>query len=292
MSTSCKIAAFLMFLAMFTTALAVGGNRSAREVYGQGPAAAIVPQSTAGLQSQLEATLKAATERDSKRFDDLISDLQVPDKANWFASVFGDEEGPKLAAAYKASWDNYQDELTNCFRDSRFKKDNVSVAEFSPSSTPPNGAIVRAVLQSAKSPLVVYTATAKCKGSTCVLPGIYVYVEGRFRVVNLATFYGLPNVKPGRIRIGGNVTQAKLIHQVNPVPPAEAFRNHLQGTVLLHIVIDVDGIVKQVEVVSGPPELAPAAVDAVRQWRYQPTLLNGDPVEVDTTVTVSFALGG
>jgi TonB family protein len=251
-----------------------------------------VPQLAAGLQSQLEAILKAATERDSKRFDDLISDLQLPDNANWFVSVFGDEAGPKLAAAYKASWDNYRDGLTKSFRDSRSKKHDVSVTEFSSSSMPPNGAIIRAVLQNAKSPLVVYTATAKYKGTTSELPGVYVYAAGAFRVVNFATFYGLPNVKPGRIRIAGNVTQAKLIHQVNPIPPAEASRKHLQGMVLLHILIDIDGNVKQVDVVSGPPELAPAAADAVRQWRYQPTSLNGDPLEVDTTVTVNFALGG
>jgi TonB family protein len=293
MSTSHKMAGLLLFLAVISSPLN-GGSESTREAPGPGqvPAAATVPQSAAGLQSQLEAILKAATKRDSKRFDDLISDLKVPDNANWFTSVFGDEAGLKLATAYKASWDNYQDGLTNSFRDSRFKKGNVSVAEFSSSSMPPNVAIIRAVLQSAKSPLVVYTATAKCKGSTCALPGLYVYVEGAFRVVNFATFYGLPNVKPSRMRIAGDVTQAWLIHQVNPIPPAEAFREHPQGTIVLHILIDIDGNVKQVDVVSGAPELAPAAVDAVRQWRYKPTSLNGDPVEVDTTVAVNFALGG
>ncbi|HKN61131.1 MAG TPA: energy transducer TonB, partial [Candidatus Acidoferrales bacterium] len=223
------------------------------------------------------------------RFDDLISDLQVPDNANWFASEFGDDVGPTLAAAYKASWENYQDRLTNIFRNNAGAKPQVSVTEFSSSSMPPNDTLIRAILQNAKSSLLIYTATTKYKDATSVLPGVYVYSQGAFRVVNRATFYGLPNVKPGRIRIAGNVTQPKLVHKINPTLPAGALR---KGTVLLHIVIDIEGNVKQVDVVSGPPELAPAAVDAVRQWRYQPTSLNGDPIEVDTTVTINFAPGG
>ena len=61
---------------------------------------------------------------------------------------------------------------------------------------------------------------------------------------------------------------------------------------MLHAIIDKDGRVEELEVVSGHPLLVQSALDAVKQWRYQPTLLNGDAVEVDTTITVSFVLGG
>ncbi|HEV2617579.1 MAG TPA: energy transducer TonB [Candidatus Acidoferrales bacterium] len=66
---------------------------------------------------------------------------------------------------------------------------------------------------------------------------------------------------------------------------------HVQGVVVLHVIIGTDGKVREVQYVSGPPLLRKAAMDAVKQWRYKPTLLNGQPVEVDTTVTVVFALG-
>jgi periplasmic protein TonB len=82
------------------------------------------------------------------------------------------------------------------------------------------------------------------------------------------------------------------VHQVNPVPTADAIKNHVQGTVQLHVVIDIEGNMNKVNILSGPPDLAAAATDAVKQWRYRPTLLNGDPVEVDTTVSISFALEG
>ena len=93
-----------------------------------------------------------------------------------------------------------------------------------------------------------------------------------------------------RIRIGGNVQAAKLAHQVTPVYPQIAKTAHVSGTVVLHGIISKDGSVQELEFVSGPPLLIKAAMDAVKQWQYQPTLLAGEPVEVDTTIQVVFTL--
>jgi periplasmic protein TonB len=101
-----------------------------------------------------------------------------------------------------------------------------------------------------------------------------------------------PKAAPSRIRVGGNVQQAKMLRMVQPVYPAIAKTAHISGTVMLHAIISKDGNVEQLEYVSGPPLLMRAAMDAVKQWRYQPTTLNGDPVEVDTTISVVFSLGG
>jgi periplasmic protein TonB len=97
---------------------------------------------------------------------------------------------------------------------------------------------------------------------------------------------------PARIKQGGNVTAASIITQTRPVYPPLARQARIQGNVVLHAIIDKDGKVAQLEVISGHPLLVQAALDAVRQWRYKPTLLNGDPVEVDTTITVTFTMGG
>ena len=93
-----------------------------------------------------------------------------------------------------------------------------------------------------------------------------------------------------RIRQGGNVQAARLINRVQPTYPPLARQARIQGTVRLHAIIAKDGTVQQLEVVSGHPLLVQSALDAVRQWRYQPTLLNGEPVEVDTTIDVIFSL--
>jgi TonB family protein len=98
--------------------------------------------------------------------------------------------------------------------------------------------------------------------------------------------------KPMRIRIGGNVEAAKVLTKVQPVYPASAKEKGAQGTVVLHAVVGMDGKPLSLQVLNSQidPDLARAAVEAVSQWRYQPTLLNGDPVEVDTTITVNFKL--
>jgi TonB family protein len=94
------------------------------------------------------------------------------------------------------------------------------------------------------------------------------------------------------VRVGGNVAQASLMYQVAPVYPPLAKSAHVSGTVLLHCVIGRDGTVQDLQYVSGPPLLMKSAMDAVRQWRYKPTLINGTAVRVDTTVSVVFTLGG
>lgn len=97
---------------------------------------------------------------------------------------------------------------------------------------------------------------------------------------------------PARIKQGGNVTAASIITQTRPLYPPLARQARIQGNVVLHAIIDKDGRVAQLEVISGHPLLVQSALDAVKQWRYKPTLLNGDPVEVDTTITVTFTMGG
>jgi periplasmic protein TonB len=96
--------------------------------------------------------------------------------------------------------------------------------------------------------------------------------------------------KPARITVGGLVQQAKLIVRVTPLYPRLAAANRIAGAVHLAAVIGADGRVRELRVLSGHPLLVPAAVDAVRQWQYQPTKLNSDPVEVATDIVVNFIL--
>jgi len=95
---------------------------------------------------------------------------------------------------------------------------------------------------------------------------------------------------PVRIRVGGNVQAAKIVNRVQPMYPNDAREAGITGTVRLHVILAKDGTVESLELVSGHPLLAQAAIDAVRQWVYQPTVLNGERVEVDTTIDVIFSL--
>jgi periplasmic protein TonB len=93
-----------------------------------------------------------------------------------------------------------------------------------------------------------------------------------------------------RIKRGGEVQHANLVRQVKPSYPHTAILMRVQGTVVLEAIIDRDGRVENLKVISGHPLLIKAASEAVEQWRYRPTLLNGQPVEVLTQVTVNLIL--
>jgi periplasmic protein TonB len=95
---------------------------------------------------------------------------------------------------------------------------------------------------------------------------------------------------PTRIRISGGVTKGLLIQRTEPTYPTLARAARVQGDVVLSAVIDTNGQIQNLQLVSGHPMLVPSALAAVKQWRYKPYLLNGQPVEVETTITVIFTL--
>ena len=97
-------------------------------------------------------------------------------------------------------------------------------------------------------------------------------------------------VRPAAPPAGGQVREATLIKKVPPVYPERAKQRGIQGVVRLTAIINRDGKLQNIQVVSGDPGLTPAAVDAVKQWLYQPTLLNGKPVEAHTSIDVAFSL--
>ena len=100
-----------------------------------------------------------------------------------------------------------------------------------------------------------------------------------------------PDTSHRRIKTGGQVEAARLISRQDAIYPDLARRAGIQGDVVLHAIISTDGRILELRVVTGSPLLVRAAVDAVQQWRYKPTLLDGEPVEVETTITVTFILG-
>jgi protein TonB len=96
--------------------------------------------------------------------------------------------------------------------------------------------------------------------------------------------------KKKRISVGGSVQQAMLVRRVEPVYPPLSRQIRHSGQVRLHALIAVDGTIASLEVMDGDPLLVRSALDAVGQWRYRPTLLNGSPVEVETVITVVYTL--
>jgi protein TonB len=99
-------------------------------------------------------------------------------------------------------------------------------------------------------------------------------------------------VAPHRLQVSQGVTQGMLLHRVQPSYPALARQARIQGSVVLQAEIGRDGSIQNLHLISGHPMLAPSAVEAVKQWKYKPYILNQQPVEVETTITVNFSLAG
>ena len=97
---------------------------------------------------------------------------------------------------------------------------------------------------------------------------------------------------PQRVRVSQGVSSGLLVRRVQPTYPPLARQARIQGQVLLRAVISKDGSIENLQLVSGHPMLVQSALDAVKQWKYRPYLLNGEPVEVDTEIVVNFTLSG
>lgn len=115
------------------------------------------------------------------------------------------------------------------------------------------------------------------------------YLEAALLLVIL-TSVALSQARPSGVRLSENVAQGLLIKKVAPVYPPLARQARIQSTVVLKVRISKTGDVENVQLFSGHPILAPSAIEAVKQWKYKPYLLNGEPIEVETNVTVNFTL--
>jgi protein TonB len=112
---------------------------------------------------------------------------------------------------------------------------------------------------------------------------------------NVFTGQNGPKVKvaaPSKISISAGVAGGLLLQKTAPAYPQIAREARVSGTVVIQATISKTGVIQNLRAVSGPTMLRQAALDAVKNWRYKPYLLDGDPVDVETTVSVTFSLGG
>ena len=108
-----------------------------------------------------------------------------------------------------------------------------------------------------------------------------------------ATPVAVPKIAtPQRVRVSSGVVSGLLLRKVQPNYPPLARQARIQGVVVLQAQISKEGAIENLQLISGHPMLAPAAIEAVKQWKYKPYLLNGEPVEVETQVQVNFTLAG
>lgn len=249
------------------------------------------PESPDGLKQLIEDIFEAVKSGNSEKTSSYFSSLAIPDHNAWFVKTFGPAEGPRLEAKYEELLPEASSHIRQAFEYAlKGRRTDVSISVLQKPAATGSG-LGRATIEAMMQPTPLYIAEGSNREEEYSdYIGDFVYVDGRFRYLDQQVCQALSTAPPLRIRMGGKVQEAKLIHKVDPTYPDEAKAAHTKGTVLLRVIVATDGTPKEVQIVSGDPVLGKAAVDAVRQWRYQPTLLNGDPVEVDTTISIEFRL--
>jgi TonB family protein len=256
------------------------------------------PESQAGLRGLIQDMLNALTSGNTEKMDSYCSGLTIPDHSAWFEKVFGPDEGARLDAKYSDLLPRVPSKLSLRFShalDGQMNDVSISVSEKTANSS---GILDRAIFAAMQQPVPIYRANgigpiynSGSPGPMSKFPiylGDFVFVDGAFRYIDSEVFDALSTAPPLRIRQGDKVTAATIIRQDRPHYPEKARKAHIEGNVILHMIIGTDGGVTTLELVSGDPILAKAAIDAVKKWRYTPTMLNGKPVEVDSTVTITF----
>jgi TonB family protein len=251
----------------------------------------------------MTTALAAARAGEQAKLEEIAHALVIPNYEAWFKDTFGEEMGTRLAAAYKADLDRQEKWFPTLFASLSKQDGEVLVEDVrEPRYTGAGSWCGRVLLGASKKDASFYRVGVQQVLHTGLDrlddAGYFTLVEGAYRRLDCrALGLGpdslappLPHPINGPLRVEGNVQAAKIIKRVQPEYPEEARSTHISGTVRLHVIIGKDGRMKSLEVVSGHPMLQQAALNAVRQWQYQQTLLNGEPVEIDTTIDVIFSL--
>jgi TonB family protein len=252
---------------------------------------------TEELRTLMTTALTAARQGDQAQLKEIGRDLAIPEYELWFKAIFGEEEGAKLGMTYGASVEQAEKSYPKLFEWVAQQEGELVIEDVRDLPKRSDSWCGQALTNAKKGEAVFYRVSVGEADSSGLrsgrVAGYFTLVGGAYRRLDCQLLGMRPPgsaTMSGPLRVGANVQAARILRRVAPEYPMEARKDHISGTVRLHAIIGKDGGMKQLEVISGHPLLAQAALDAVQQWRYQPTLINGDPVEVDTTIDVIFAL--
>ncbi len=261
------------------------------------------PNTSDGLQKLIMDILNASKAKDSAKETELIRSLLMPKDSTWFTDEFGPGFGTSLSTAYQRATPNLELEIREIY------EGNVKEGWMKPKiliySDPDKvNAPIDHFLNCMSRPVPLYGTAFQgdvssfhlrpgkpgepLKVSAGDLNGYFVYDHAGFRFIPADILMKLPNERPVRIHLGMNVMQSKVISRVYPSYPQEAITKHIGGKVVVRIELDRDGKIQEAKVLEGDPILSQAAMEAVKQWRFEPTRLDGDPVEVEVDVEMVF----
>ncbi len=264
----------------------------------------LTPNTSDGLQSLIQQLLHATQSKDMSKETELIHSMLIPADSTWFKDEYGPGFGASLAAAYQRNMPDLELTLKAIF------DGNVQRGWMTPK-------ILRYTdPESVNAPLdhflncmdqIVPLYATRFQGESMTLsvavskkPGVksmqsagdpdgyFIYDHGGFRFVPMDVFMRLPSERPVRIKLDMSVMQSKVITKIDVGVPDEAVKQRLSGQVVVDVVLDTAGSIKDLKVLQGDPIFSGPVMNALRQWRFAPTTLDGDPVEVEFPITFTF----
>ena len=237
------------------------------------------PNTSDGLRRLLTDLLLSARNDDRTKLWSQIAEIEIPNYEDWFTHTFGQEKGKNLAGKYASSFKPSKQQFEMLCVELGKQAGEVSVEKV-------DVAKKYGVLPSSLDEYHAnWKKTDDSAGPDSQPIGVFYYIDGKFRLDG--SFREIQVLSANKT---GPITLGKLISRVQPVYPDAARKLRIQGTVAINVIVRKDGTVSVQNVGTGHPLLAPAAVEAVQQWRYEPTTVNGEPVDIQTKVYVVFAL--
>jgi TonB family protein len=262
----------------------------------QAPQTSPYPDSAEGFRQQLEDLISSYKSGDQIAFRAELDALSIPNANDWITNHFSPADAANLQHDYPLSLAGFLRHLTWVTENAAHLPGWEMVVKPSELPNPPAPSGPEAGIPVLSQPTAVenfrYGPAHPEDPPDRSWVNSFVYLEGRFRYVGGTYPFWAEGLQ--RLRrpesIPGNFHQARLIHRVSPNYPKEARKKHIEGLVRLQVLIDKKGKTRVLKTISGDALLTEAATKAVQKWRYEPNFLNGQPIEVTTTIDVTFQL--
>jgi len=250
----------------------------------QSTAAESYPNTAGGLHSLLTDLLAVAKRDDEAKVWSKIAQMEIPDYENWITRTYGQEKGQALADAYGKSLKLNEQQFEMLWVELAKQEGEITINKLDVANRRFDLAKQDDGLANPTDQFKAdWKKTDSSAGPARQAIGYFCFVDGKFRLKSIPhDVQILSTIKPGPFVPG------KLINRVQPMYPETARKLMLRGIVSVNVVIHKDGTVTVQNVGAGHPLLAPAAVTAVQQWKYEPTTVSGEPVDVQTKVYVTF----
>jgi TonB family protein len=246
------------------------------------------PDSAEGFRQQLEDLIATKKSGDAAGFRIKLETLAIPNAQDWIVTHFSATDVTNLGRDYRLRFAKFQENLASLIeRVAQTPGREMMVWSMEP-PVPPDAILAKQGLPSTVQPTMIRCFLYGFLSEENTIPqtsvSSVVYLEGEFRYAGGMFPFWWDALNRGA------VSGSQLIHRVNPKYPKEARKQHIEGVVRIFAITGKDGMLHDLKLVKGDPLLSEAALKAVQQWRYQPGLLGGVPVEIETTIDVRFQL--